>query len=820
MADNTTSQQVYKSRDQIRSQIIEFLQTYLELENVDLTKSSFLSFMVEILSTITANVLFYQISTYKEFFLTKAQLPESIYNLAAYLGYSAETATPASLNVLFAVPLFFEDNVAVFTIPEGFEVSGTDEVKFSTYHSTEVTVTNNAAVTVILTEGTKVFNMPVNIANQTVYFVLPFRQYTIDEQEFQISEDLQVYQFITLEVEIDGKIGDIQVEVKELGQAGYTTYVDVASLFLMEATTKGYVVRRTDDGFSLQFGNGLIGYQPPAGSAIRVSTQITNGEDGNVVSGTVTQGQRIYTTTVAGANQVVNYEIVNTEPAVNGQDEESLDEIRRNAITNLTALERLVSENDYVNANVIIDNSPINPNSLPVLKRSDIKVNEISLFTTLNFDGDIVPSRNLFQHFSESHIPRQTVINHRGVDYYTIFDMDVESLNTVATYTYIMNEIEQLPVLVTSYGSNYDIVADLLTVQRIGSGAQFTLRYTTTESDVELTDCEVEILETGQDYDMVNDSTAGEFVVSFPDYTVLPTNENTYYFTISHPTEGLVAQYQATFTFRKDLSDFSTSNVVVDSTGYVVYDIPVVQKEYYDSIDQVLFETTVLQKLITEVTFKDYKMLTDFINFKLANTTGEMENMQLNDVNMLPVIDILSNPPTSGNLRDRYIVLNGRGVFAGHENSIAILDDATAVTWTFIEPKSDQIVFVTNKNRKYIFSVFGWVDPSYTIPLVLEIDVFKDSTYSGTNGNLRDAVRDAVLDGFTDRFGINQDIYRSEIIDIIQGVDGVDHVVLRQPQSSIFFNFDINDFDQENLLRYGPEYIYFDEDEMTIRIFS
>jgi hypothetical protein len=57
MAEQTTSQEVYKSRDQIRSQIIEFLQTYLELENVDLTKSSFLSFIVEILSTITSNVL-------------------------------------------------------------------------------------------------------------------------------------------------------------------------------------------------------------------------------------------------------------------------------------------------------------------------------------------------------------------------------------------------------------------------------------------------------------------------------------------------------------------------------------------------------------------------------------------------------------------------------------------------------------------------------------------------------------------------------------------------------------------------------------------
>lgn len=821
MAETITSQEVFKSRDQIRNQITEFLQTYLELENVDLTKSSFLAFMVEVLSTITSNVLFYQISTYKEFFLTKAQLPESIYNLAAYLGYSAETATPASLDVLFTVPLTFEDAVASFTIPEGFQVKGTDNIIFSSYWDTEVTITNNSSVSVILTEGTKVFNMPVTIRNQTAYFVLPFLQYFTDVQEFQISEDLQVYQFISLEVEVSGEIADITVEVKEPGQAGYTTYSEVASLFLMESTTKGYVIRRTDDGFRLQFGNGLIGYQPAGGSTIRVTTNLTEGEDGNVVAGTVTQGDRIYTTTTAGLNQVVNYEITNTEPAVNGEDEESLDEIRRNAITNLTALERLVSENDYVNADVIIDNSPLNQNSLPVLKRSDIKVNEISLFTTLNFNGEIVPSRNLFKEFSSTYVPKQTVINHRGVDYYTIFDMYIEALNSIATYAYILTEIEQVPTLVTSYGSPYDISATNLIIKQNGPAAEFTLTYRTTESDVDLTECEIEVLETGQDYDMINDSTAGQFTLIFPDYTVLPSDENTYYFTFSHPSEGLVGQYQATFTFRKDLSDFSTSNVVAaDSTGFIVYDIPVIQKEWYDSVDSAQFETTVLQKLITEVVFKDYKMLTDFVNFKLANTTGELENMQLNDVNILPVIDILSDPPTSGSLGDRYIVLNGQGDFAGQDNNVAVLNDATAMTWTFIAPKSDNMVYVNNKGRKYIFSVFGWVVPNYDIPLILEIDVFKDSTYSGTNGNLRDAVRDAVIDGFSARFGINQNIYRSEIIDVIQEVEGVDHCVLRQPESSIFFNFDINDFEQETLLRYGPEYVYFDEDNMIIRVFS
>jgi len=820
MAEQTTSQEVYKSRDQIRAQITDFLQTYLELENVDLTKSSFLSFMVEVLSTITSNVLFYQISTYKEFFLTKAQLPESIYNLAAYLGYSAETATPSTVDILFAVPLTFEDNVASFTIPVGFKVEGTDEIIFSSYWSTEVTVTNNASATVVLTEGTKVFNMPVTITNQIAYFVLPFRQYKINEQEFQINDDLQVYQFISLDVEVDGEIADILVQVKEEGQAGYTTYVEVASLFLMEATTKGYVISRTDDGFRLQFGNGLIGYQPPGGSNILITTQLTNGEDGNVVAGTISQGERIYTTTIAGQNQVVNYDITNTEPAINGEDEESLDEIRRNAIINLTALERLVSESDYVNANVIIDDSPLNQNSLPVLKRSDIKVNEISLFTTLNFNNEIVPSRNLFYRFQDTYIPKQTILLHRGVEYYTVFDMYIEALNTIATYAYIVTELEQIPTLVTSYGSDYDLTASLLNVSQSGPTAEFILSYRTTESDFSLAECEMEILETGQDYNMINDATAEQFILIFPDYTVLPANENTYYFNISHPSEGLIGQYQATFTFRKDLSDFSTSNVVEDATGFIVYDIPVIEKEWYDSINTTLFETTVLQKLITEVVFKDYKMLTDFVNFKLANTTGEMENMQLNDVDLLPVIDILSDPPTSGSLGDRYIVLNGQGVFSGEDNNVAVIDDATAMTFTFIPPKSDQMVFVENKNRKYIFSVFGWVVPDYDIPLILEIDVFKDSTYSGTNESLRNSVLDSVMDAFEPRFGINQDIYRSEIIDVLQDVDGVDHVVLRQPESSIFFNFDINDFTQETLLRYGPEFVYFDEENMIIRIFS
>ena len=76
--DTTLSNQVYISRDNIRNQIIEYMQYYLEIENVDLIKSSFLSFLVDTLATLTSNIIFYSSSSYKEFFLTTAQLPESI----------------------------------------------------------------------------------------------------------------------------------------------------------------------------------------------------------------------------------------------------------------------------------------------------------------------------------------------------------------------------------------------------------------------------------------------------------------------------------------------------------------------------------------------------------------------------------------------------------------------------------------------------------------------------------------------------------------------------------------------------------------------
>jgi hypothetical protein len=319
---------------------------------------------------------------------------------------------------------------------------------------------------------------------------------------------------------------------------------------------------------------------------------------------------------------------------------------------------------------------------------------------------------------------------------------------------------------------------------------------------------------------MTNDATSNYFILNLPDYTVLPLDQATYYFTLKSGST-FIGQYTALFTFRKDLDDFELSNVVYDATSYTVYDIPAIKKSYYDNLSSASdFESNVMQTLVTSLDFKNYKMATDFVNFKLANTDGIMQNMQLNTVNLTAVKDIISDPPASGEEGDRYIILNGTGEWLGKDDQIAQLSDATSMTWVYYTPKTEQIIYVTDEAKKYIYCQAGWVIPEYEIPLQIELDVFKSSTYSGSNSDLTSAIRTAVVNAFTSRFGINVDIYRSEIIDVVQEVDGVEHCRLVKPESSVFFEFDIDEFTQEELLSYGPEYVYFESDDITIRIFS
>ena len=67
--------------------------------------------------------------------------------------------------------------------------------------------------------------------------------------------------------------------------------------------------------------------------------------------------------------------------------------------------------------------------------------------------------------------------------------------------------------------------------------------------------------------------------------------------------------------------------------------------------------------------------------------------------------------------------------------------------------------------QKYIYSSIGWIPlPLYTIPLEIELEVFRENTFSGTLSGMVSMVRETLFDAFKDRFGTNIEIFRSEIL--------------------------------------------------------
>jgi hypothetical protein len=820
------SNQIYLSRDNTRNQIIELLQTNLDLKDVDLTKGSFLSFVVNIMSTLTSNLLFYNASTFREFFLTQAQLPSSVLNLATFIGYNAQLASFSTAELLVTIPLTFDSSHIEINIPSNFNFSANDMV-FQTYFNSLITVDNNQSVSVVCTEDNKIFNLPVYLdttSSNTFSFLLPINQYQTVVQEFQIDSDTKTYQFITIDVPFSGQISTVLVEVNYPNSLAWTIYNPFSSLYLMAETDLGYVVRRTSTGMTLYFGNGLIGFQPIPGSTVRVTIDNTQGGDGNVISGSITQGDRLYTSS-GNITELVQYSVTNPSPATGGVDEESTDQIKSNAIKNLTSMNRLVSEGDYSNADVVLQTSPIS-SPFPILKRSDVKVNEIQLYNVLNYLGGVVPTRNLVYQTTTSNlqIPRGTIINDNGTNFYTLFDLNIDLMNSCTFYNYTIYQLTQTANLLSNYGSTYNLVVNDLTIAKNeDSSVIFELDYQTTEIDYMDTSCTLTIQQIGTVYNMTNNNVNHQYDFTFPSYLNIPNGNLTYVFTIYYNNTA-ISQYSINSIVRQDLKQFMLSNSLVDGTNVIIYDIPGIEQNYYDSLTTVSskkdFELNVLQVMLSSFTFSNYRMMTDFTNIKFTNTVGLMTNMQLNTTSRRDVIDIyLTSVPTSPSLSDRYIV-NGSegGAWTGKNWTIAECTSVGPVGWTFQTCSTDDIVYVRSKGIKFIFSEGSWVIPNYQIPLQISMEVFRNSNYFGSDTALSNAISSALLAGFSPRFGSNIEIYRSEISSIVQAIEGVHHCRLISPVSSIFFNFNIDDFTQDELLNYSPEYVFFTTDDISISV--
>lgn len=503
---------IYGSREKIRANLVSLAKNYLKILDGDISRTSYLAYLIDTLSILTSNQIYYQTKIYNEFFLVSAQLNESVQNLAKWIGYKIPKAKCAEVDITFTLPLDFTLQTVNFNFPKYFKCSagdidftiksnsdvidGTNKDSFTAKFDIEALnkadvsggkIINNTILSVKDSSGynVKVF---VDEEKKNCLFNLPFTQCKYEIQTFTIPESLLQNQFYSKQLEFTGQVADLQVFVcspstgQTLMMTTYdheaaskvetfnpnTTFLDSAGQICKftewnEAINGIYTINSTEKQFSwvgyynrgiIGFGNGILGKQPAPGSMVIVVLKLTEGADGNVISFSINNADTLTTLTAYNEVANINFDCTNAAAAHGGLDILSTSELKNKAIVNLSTKNRLVTDYDYDNAITVMDNTTLTE-CVPILKRSDIKINEITLYflCEYTFQGldEIVPMRSCeldlidpsFDSDGKLTVKKQYEISvgKDQIPFITLFNIELDKYTRIATYKYTATHV-------------------------------------------------------------------------------------------------------------------------------------------------------------------------------------------------------------------------------------------------------------------------------------------------------------------------------------------------------------------------------------------
>jgi len=924
--------EIFSSRDQIRNQLVEYAKSYLDLENLDLNNANYLGYLINILSVLSSNLIYYNSSVWREFFLTKAMQRESVINLALMLGYHPNLAVPASCSVLMEIPLDFEGTLNFKMIGVNEVLSNENnmpsdspmkfyagDIPFSVKYTTTCSITNTNGIynAVIIQkrylESTQENNIsiPYKISNNVLRFYVDVMQIDIlrgSNLEFTF-EDIKPYAFYTKDIRFDGDLSEIKIFTNDTGNvttqyitAKSQTYINPLipvpnesnlavswklydSLFLIPENEYGFTYKQIDGGIRLFFGNGIIGMQPTAGHTCRILLGVTKGSLGNIVQGAIDKADKIITEPTG----VLKFNALNTEPAFGGKDIPTIDEIRAEAIAQVSANKRLITKNDYDYMSMIMDpgDLPIN-NSVHVLKRSDIGRNEITLFVdlvyhTIENESYVVPTRSYTADFliSQDGLIRtgdelgSEQVGIETITYVSMFNIVYDSQIQQCKYFYILSEISK-PFIISRNVSSETFISITSCDFKVITGndldedrliinlnysvfnnnpqnqilpSQLFCQVLLPDGTLVLLDNDVLrnrfTLEDSESLLFIKDLPYGEINFIFYIYDSLSDRfkqrydeEGEFPRTIEEAKRAYMMYGTSSVIVKEDLSEFMYSplrpNPLSPETYIIAYDIPALEKKYYDKINKSLFEIYVLSKIAAFDVTK-YRMLTDFVNLKFSNTVGLLSNLGLNPVTKEDVFDI--DPPDEILLESYEVTIppGTRYAVSKYQSSwtdkysvygpfIATRLDSQSnpqVRWNFERLLPNDIFIVEEKeNQKYIFNGdrFFPLSSYIGIPIQIEIIVWVDYNDIKSSQAFIQQIKDELINEFYPRFGYEKTIFISEIVKIVRNIPGVLNCKVVKPEFDIQFLYDIKDFTLEQLLTYSPQLVYFDSSSIEIEL--
>lgn len=845
---------VYTDKDKIKQKLIELLREYEDLDNLDLTKLSFHSYLIDALSMLISDNLFYSSMAYRNNFMITADLQEAIYNWAKYLSYNIQLAQPSYVDAVIYFSKDFVNNNVSFVIPKYHKFYAGDIV-FRTDYQINVEINNNT-VKIKAIGDNESFYIPFESNDDVYMFPITLRQYDIDTDEFIVSSDVLTGQFLSYRIQHTDYLSELKVEVDEVDQLGnVNTYIyeQADDIFAMSPIDRKYILKPiSETELEILFGNGRFGKLIPANSIIRITKYTTKGTKGVIIKGSLNSLDRVYVT-VNGIQKIVDLRVENFSNGYGGRDLETPDKIKENAIRAFRSKLALTTQPNYDDfINVAGIDSLMGTKS--ILKRSDLKVNEIALFHSFKFATtatdyeymQIVPTNTLSFDLPGNityYDPYKEFYDSYNDQYYICpFAISIDKRLKFVSYIYILNKLNILSQVKNKNTVDYPFILTNLYMESNSTKTQinFKLFYELLDSSYDISNIYGYLDIKYPNYlfradDLVLDQNEGCFKATV-DVSKLRDGECQLFFRLydqnnnkicdGGPNVFLIQKLdQIMFSSFLYHTDPLLNNGVLDphddNTPIRVYDIPLIEKSWWDSLnddEKSQFEYSVIQRFMY-LNLEEKRALNVRVNNKFMKTTGKIKNYFYNK-ETYRIIDFVETLPSNPNDGDIYVISpkTTDSNLLEHRNKIAMYELGQ---WIYITPQPNEIALNLSDNKKYTFTGTRWFYMDYPLRLPIDITVFVDPSFGYDVPTIQEEITKSIIEGIMDKFGPDRPIYRSDIISIAhQRKDlGVVFVELNIIEIDVLFTYNIDtDLTKQELLEYVPEYIYILPEDITVNV--
>ena len=306
----------------IRAQIKDYLRSNSNFSDFDFEGSNF-SILIDTLAYNSYITAYNTNMAVNESFIDSATLRENVVSLARNIGYVPRSKKSAVATINFTVDVS-DSPATTVKLNAGLVALGAVQngnYSFSIPDDITVTANSNGIATfndISIYEGnylTKTFEVDSSQANQ---------RFTLPNANIDTS---------SIRVDING-----------------VTYNAYTNIFNIDSSSRLFLVQEIEDErYQILFGDGILGRKPQNGEIITVSYIVTNGRDGNDAANFNFAGKLTYRSGVSDVDIVQGISLISTtQSSENGDDIESIDNIKYLAPRVYASQYRAVTSNDYV----------------------------------------------------------------------------------------------------------------------------------------------------------------------------------------------------------------------------------------------------------------------------------------------------------------------------------------------------------------------------------------------------------------------------------------------------------------------------------------